>query len=81
MNDAAFTRADPACRKILARLRLRRWQMRREGIRLAMDGAPVTPASKTDVRITWKRHGWRRPAGKRPGAARSTRLVPPVPKQ
>lgn len=54
-----LTRDDPACRRTLARLRACRMAMRRAGIGLAIDGARVTPAAKTDVRRTWKRHGWR----------------------
>jgi hypothetical protein len=69
MNFAEFTRSHPACRKTLARLRLRRWQMRKAGIALAMDGAKVTSAARTDVVLTWKRHGWRKPARRRQLAA------------
>jgi hypothetical protein len=58
MESAILTRSDPACRKTLARLRLRRWQMRKAGIRRITDGAMLTPAAQTDVRVTWMRHGW-----------------------
>jgi hypothetical protein len=50
-----LTRSDPAVRKTLARLRLQRWRMRRAGIGLAIEGAKVTPAAKTDIRRTFRR--------------------------
>ena len=54
-----FREQPPEVRRTLARLRARRMEMRRLGIGLAVDGARVTPAARTDVRETWKRAGWR----------------------
>ena len=58
----SFRQQPPEVRRTLARLRARRMEMRRRGIPLAMDGAKITAAAKTDVRATWRRHGWRKPA-------------------
>lgn len=49
------TRADPAVRHTIARLRLCRMHMRRAGI-LALAG--FTPEPGADVQRTWRRHGW-----------------------
>lgn len=64
-----FDRRDPECRRTLALLRLRRWQMRAAGMQLALDGRKVSPAAKTDVRRTWRAHGWRPGKPKRAEAA------------
>lgn len=51
-----MTHTDPAVRRTLARLRLCRMQMRRQGT-LALVGAPVN-LRVADVAQTWKRYGW-----------------------
>lgn len=64
-----FTRADPACRKTLAKLRAARFRMRALGIARCTEDAPLTVAAKTDVRLTWARHGWKPvKRGRRAGA-------------
>jgi hypothetical protein len=54
-----FTCSDPACRRVLARLRWTRRWMKHNGLPLVLEGAKVQQAARTDVRRTWKRHGWR----------------------
>lgn len=44
-------------RRTLARLRLQRMAMRREG-KLLTQGHRITPSAATDVRATWAKHGW-----------------------
>jgi len=45
-------------RRTLARLRLVRMRMRRQGA-LVLQGRPVSNAACTDVQLTWFAHGWR----------------------
>lgn len=52
-----MTPDNPATRRTLARLRLARMHLRRQG-KLTLAGAPVT-WRETDVRATWMRAGWK----------------------
>lgn len=55
-----MTRTDPAVRRVLARLRAVRMEMRREG-KLALQGRALNLRS-TDVQATWRLYDWAPPS-------------------
>lgn len=60
-----MSRIDPiATRRTLARLRLVRMEMRREG-RLVLQGKAVTSAASTDVAKVWAAYGYTPPSQRR----------------
>ena len=57
----AVTRADPATRRTLARLRLVRMELKREG-KHVLQGRAITCAASTDVAKTWRLYDWAPPS-------------------